>query len=166
MPRFVCQQRWGTLSSCSVHVFFRYFQVVCQQVILRKGFNVNMTVRTKRGCYCSKASWCQGMERSFIAHAEITLLRCFGNESHFEQKNHGFTGFYRFDKWLFQKTSVPIARQNVLFHVWTCLYTLPMDLTINLSAVHLLYSLMGSNNKVLHAHIQIHRLMTYLQTAD
>ena len=35
-----------------------------------------------------------GMKKGHsVAHVEVTLLRCFGNKSHFEGKNHGFTRF-------------------------------------------------------------------------
>ena len=58
------------------------------------------------------------------------IAEVFGNKSHFKGKNHGFTRFPQIWQWLFQKTSVPAALQNGLFHVdmdvcihfpWVCL---------------------------------------------
>lgn len=49
---------------------------------------VNLIIKTKNRCYCSKASFKVIL---LPMREEVTLLRCLGNESHFKGKNYGFT---------------------------------------------------------------------------
>lgn len=95
---------------------------------------VNLTVKTKNRCYCSKASWKIILLPMW---EEVTLLRCLGSESHFKGKNYGFTRFLQIWQWLFQETVFPQLFW-VGFSVWMYTCPLPVDLSIGPSAVHVL----------------------------
>lgn len=66
------------------------------------------------------------MEGHSIARTEVTLLRHFGTETHFEGKIHGFTRFLQILQQLFQKISVPAALLDG-FSMWMWMYTLSVD---------------------------------------
>ena len=79
-----------------------------------------------------------------VAHTgEVTPLRCFGTESHFEEQIMAPQDVHRYDS-DFSKRQVFPQLCKVGYSMWMCSHTLPMDLPIGLSAVNLLYSLRAS----------------------
>lgn len=83
--------------------------------------------------------------RSFSSHTgEVTILRYFRNEFHFEGRttDHGFTRFLQ----IWQQ---PSKRQVFLqlcktsYSMWMCTYTLPVGLPTGLSAAHSLDNTSG-----------------------
>ena len=70
------------------------------------------------------------------------MLRYFLNEFYFEERNAMISqDFYRID------SDYPKEKYSCSFAEWVlhvkCPYTLPVDLFIGLSAVHLLYNICG-----------------------
>ena len=70
------------------------------------------------------------------------MLRYFLNEFHFEERNDMISqDFYRIDS-DYPKEKYSCSSAEWVLHV-ECPYTLPVDLSIGLSAVHLLYNICG-----------------------
>ena len=88
---------------------------------------------------------------------KVTLLRCFGNKSHFEgEKKHDFTKFFFIElTTTIQKTSVSEALQN-----WSPTSCMLVGLSKNLSTVHLLYNTCDSNREGNHCGRRLIQMLT------
>ena len=70
--------------------------------------------------------WWGGMEQGhLVAHAEVTLLRCFGNESHFEGRIMASQAFHRYNSDFSKRQVFPQLCKtgaSLVVYLWVCLY--------------------------------------------